>query len=278
MGVTMAHTARLPRAILGLALAVGSALALVIVQSPAAHAGENETIYSLVNDARWSQGSAGLVRNPALDAVAADWADALAAAGTLSHNPEYSNQIPSGWSSAGENVAQGHSGGAAMHEGWMNSDGHRANILGNFTDIGIAYLEAGGTTWGVEVFANYPGSVGPSASAGAVAPAAPEESAPVAEAPTVEPPVTVPAPASAPVPTDPPSSPSSRSYDASEFRQRDTATAGVLEGRALLSSRGSEDVDPQSSSALWALVLGSALVIGVAARRALLLVRSRRQA
>lgn len=67
--------------------------------------------------------------------------------------------------SAAENVAQGYSGEAAMHDGWMASPGHRANILGDFTDIGVAFLSAGGTTWGVQVFASYPGHTGPAAPA-----------------------------------------------------------------------------------------------------------------
>ena len=158
-------------------------LGLVVAKPSVAHAGETDTIYSLVNEARWSQGSPGLVRNPAMDTVAANWAGALAQAGTLSHNPNYSSQIPGGWVAVGENVAQGYSGGSAMHDGWMSSPGHRANILGKFTDIGIAYLEAGGTTWGVQVFANYPGTVTPAAPAAPAAAPAPAAAAPAAAAP-----------------------------------------------------------------------------------------------
>jgi Cysteine-rich secretory protein family len=177
----MTRTAhQLPRLLAAILLTMGVALGLVVVQPSAAHAAESDTIYTLVNEARWSQGFAGLVRNPAMDAVAANWATTLSQAGTLSHNPDYSTQIPGGWVAAGENVAQGYAGGTAMHTGWMNSPGHRANILGNFTDIGIAYLEAGGTTWGVQVFANYPGSIGPAAPA-AAALAAPVEAAPNAQ-------------------------------------------------------------------------------------------------
>jgi len=48
----------------------------------------------------------------------------------------------------------------------MDSPGHRANIMGDFTDIGIAFLTINGTTWAVENFAKYGASV--------PAPAAPE--------------------------------------------------------------------------------------------------------
>jgi len=33
------------------------------------------------------------------------------------------------WSTVGENVAQGHSSNSAVVKGWMNSAGHRKNIL-----------------------------------------------------------------------------------------------------------------------------------------------------
>jgi hypothetical protein len=142
--------------------------ALLAPATPAV-AAEPDTVYTLLNDARWADGQAGLVRNTALDQVAADWAAKLAASGTLSHNPDYASQIPAGWSNAGENVAEGQPDAGTMHAAWMASPGHRANILGSYTDVGIAFLSAGGTTWGVQVFATYPGHTGPaSPAAGAV--------------------------------------------------------------------------------------------------------------
>ena len=44
------------------------------------------------------------------------------------------------YSTVGENIAAGQTTAAEVVEGWMNSPGHRANILnGNFTEIGIGY-------------------------------------------------------------------------------------------------------------------------------------------
>ena len=44
------------------------------------------------------------------------------------------------YSTVGENIAAGQTTAAEVVEGWMNSDGHRANILNaNFTEIGIGY-------------------------------------------------------------------------------------------------------------------------------------------
>lgn len=168
-------------------VAVAVLLSLGMVAAPTlAHAGPAEDIHALVNQARWANGLAGLIRNPAMDQVAANWAAQLAQQGALSHNPDCASQIPGGWVAAGENVAQGYGSGAAMHDGWMSSSGHRANVLGDFTDIGIAFLSAGGTTWGVEVFAKYPGHAGPANPAPPPPAPAPEPEAPEPEAPEPE--------------------------------------------------------------------------------------------
>lgn len=171
------------------ALAVAGLVAVAALLLPAAPAvaAEPDTVYSLLNDARWADGQAGLLRNADLDQVAANWATRLAAAGTLSHNPDYASQIPAGWSNAGENVAQGQPDAGSMHAAWMASPGHRANILGAYTDVGIAFLSAGGTTWGVQVFASYAGHSGPAApAAGAVSGSQVEESPAAGEAPHAE--------------------------------------------------------------------------------------------
>ena len=144
--------------------------ALVLAPTASASASESGSIHSFINQARAAAELAPLNRDASLDQVAANWANQLAASGQLAHNAGYSAQIPGGWTNVGENVAQGQPTGAAMHDAWMASSSHRANILGAFTDVGIAFIAVGGTTWGVEVFATYPGS----------APAAPPPAAPAA--------------------------------------------------------------------------------------------------
>lgn len=45
---------------------------------------------------------------------------------------------------AGENIAMGYRSPSAVVDGWMNSPGHRANILnGNYTEIGVGYVSDG---------------------------------------------------------------------------------------------------------------------------------------
>ncbi len=161
----------------GLAALLLAASALLIPTASAAAAPADD-IYSLVNQARAANGQNTLARNGSLDQVAAAWAQQLAASGVLAHNPNYPAQIPAGWSRAGENVARGQVDANQMHNEWMASSGHRANILGDYTDVGVAFLVAGGTTWGVQVFANYP-------VAAAAAPPAADPA--TASAPAVEP-------------------------------------------------------------------------------------------
>lgn len=58
-----------------------------------------------------------------MDAVALGWANRMNENAAMSHNPDYSSQIPGGW---------------------MKSPGHRANIPGDVTDIGIAFIGVNG--------------------------------------------------------------------------------------------------------------------------------------
>lgn len=54
------------------------------------------------------------------------------------------------YSYAGENIAAGQKTAEDVMKGWMNSPGHRANILSeNFTEIGVGYVQGGayGTYW-----------------------------------------------------------------------------------------------------------------------------------
>ena len=51
------------------------------------------------------------------------------------------------YKAAPENIAMGQKTAAEVVKGWMESPGHRANIMnGNFTHIGIGY-DANGNYW-----------------------------------------------------------------------------------------------------------------------------------
>ncbi|WP_051191850.1 CAP domain-containing protein [Microbacterium luticocti] len=136
-----------------LALAA-TTITLAGVATPAS-ASTASTIVSLVNRDRAAQGFPALRESTALDAVAQRWAQHMADTATMSHNPNLSGQVPTGWRALGENVANGQPTPQAMEAAWMASPGHRANILGGYTDIGVGWVVVGGHTWGVQVFGTY---------------------------------------------------------------------------------------------------------------------------
>ena len=285
-GFVVARTAALVLgALLGSVLALGG--------SAPAQAYDEDSISALVNQARWDAGLSGLNRNAAMDAVALGWARQLAANGTLSHNPNYSSQIPAGWTGAAENVAQGYPTAQAVHNGWMNSPGHRANVLGGYTDIGIALLDAGGSTWAVEVFGAYPGSVGPAAPAPVVpAPVVPAPTAPAPGPSAAGPPAAVPAQTPAPAgegavstpspviapPSSPTVSPSpdpASAAPAEPSSESATAGASALARQAPNVDRAGAEGDASGGAILGVLLLALALAVLLAGAAALLLPGSR---
>lgn len=57
---------------------------------------------------------------------------------------------------SGENIAAGQKTPESVMNSWMNSPGHRANILnGNFNKIGVGEYEKDGTHYWVQLFAKF---------------------------------------------------------------------------------------------------------------------------
>ena len=62
-------------------------------------------------------------------------------------------QAGASYRSAGENIAYGQQSPAAVMEAWMNSSGHRANILGSqFSAIGVGAVEINGRYYWTQLF------------------------------------------------------------------------------------------------------------------------------
>lgn len=114
-------------------------------------------VYEQGNEVRYKNGQNGYAWDSRLAKVAAAWAKQQYVNGKMSHNPNYSKQIPSGWTRAGENVAAGYSYTQVM-AAWVASPEHYANLTRDYTSVGIGYYEANGKRyWAVE-FAKYPGT------------------------------------------------------------------------------------------------------------------------
>lgn len=104
-----------------------------------------------INSLRTANGLSPLQRDSSLDSRARDWSKRMADRNKLSHSNLSSLLGP--WSAAGENVGRGGSV-ESLFNALNNSSGHRANMLGDFTHVGIGLWRAGnGTLWTTHVFA-----------------------------------------------------------------------------------------------------------------------------
>jgi uncharacterized protein YkwD len=111
------------------------------------------TLVALVNGERAAAGLAPLAVDGGLAAAARAQAERMAAAGTVSHQ-DLAAVAGLGWSAVGENAAHGDDP-TGLHQAFMGSGGHRANVLGaTFTHLGIGVVVADdGSIWVAEVFA-----------------------------------------------------------------------------------------------------------------------------
>lgn len=120
-----------------------------------------QEVLRLVNIERENQGLSSLTLSSELTAVANEKARDMAEKNYFSHtSPTYGTpfqmlqQYGISYRAAGENIAAGQRTPDEVMQSWMNSSGHRANILNSsYTEIGIGYYEGGsyGTEW-VQLF------------------------------------------------------------------------------------------------------------------------------
>ena len=108
----------------------------------------------LTNEQRRKNGLAALQMDTQLSQVAQTKSQDMQKNGYFSHtSPTYGSPFDMmrdfgvSYRTAGENIAQGQRTPQEVVNAWMNSAGHRQNILnGNFTHIGVGY-EASGNHW-----------------------------------------------------------------------------------------------------------------------------------
>ncbi|MGP3981637.1 CAP domain-containing protein [Streptomyces sp. KR80] len=128
-------------------------------RAPAA-TGEAARIVQLVNQERSKAGCSPLTTNKKLTAAAQKYTDVMADTGVLSHTGPDGSQVSDRveregyvWSAVGENIAQGQPDAEAVMDAWMNSQGHRENILNcSFREIGIGVHKGDGGPWWTQDF------------------------------------------------------------------------------------------------------------------------------
>jgi uncharacterized protein YkwD len=122
-----------------------------LLPPPPSNGGSNSTleqqIIDLVNQERTSRGLAALKVNAALTSAAQHHAANMAKYNTMAHTlpqadlptvADRLNYYKYKFSWAGENIAWNFGSAQSVMTAWMNSAGHRANILNaNFTEIGV---------------------------------------------------------------------------------------------------------------------------------------------
>ena len=108
-------------------------------------------VIRLVNNIRQQNGLKPLTTNWELSRVARYKSQDMLDKGYFSHtSPTYGTPFEMmkafglSYRTAGENIAMGYSTPEAVVNGWMNSSGHRANILNaSYTQIGVGYVAKG---------------------------------------------------------------------------------------------------------------------------------------
>lgn len=111
---------------------------------------ESEVV-RLVNEIRVQNGLSALKENWELSRVARYKSQDMKDKGYFSHNsPTYGTPFQMmksfgiSYRSAAENIAKGQKTPQAVVNAWMNSSGHRANILNaSYTEIGVGYVRDG---------------------------------------------------------------------------------------------------------------------------------------
>ena len=112
-------------------------------------------VLRLVNEAREAEGRDPLKKHKQLSWSAREHALDIATSGNFSHDGWLDFIRASGFknSYAGENIAYGYSSPSSVMNAWLNSTGHRNNILNsNFRYLGIGCIYGRGSIWWVQNF------------------------------------------------------------------------------------------------------------------------------
>ncbi|WP_040339092.1 CAP domain-containing protein, partial [Candidatus Blastococcus massiliensis] len=128
--------------------------------APAPPAGGDRAaqVLALVNQERASAGCRPLSADGGLAAVAAAHSADMRDRGyfdhvSLSGLSPFDRADAAGVSARAENIARGQADPAAVMESWMNSPGHRANILDcSLTRLGVGIADGGGGPWWTQLF------------------------------------------------------------------------------------------------------------------------------
>jgi len=143
-------------ALAGLALALSVATPARAATPPPSDTDYSENrILTLLNSDRRAHGLPPVSRNAGADVIAQYSANIQAWYGRLAHNPNLANDVTErvgpGWSWAGENVGCG-ADADGLHVMWLQSPGHKANMMRAQDIVGIGSVYARGCLWATVVY------------------------------------------------------------------------------------------------------------------------------
>lgn len=151
--------------LLALATATITALAIAVAPAPEARATsitipENveqvSAVFDGINAYRASKGLQPLRFSPEIADVAQRWTDTMAETSSFRHSPDYAQQYPVGWTWAGEIIAYNSTRDPhTLVRQWINSAGHEALMVGDFTVMGVGVAFRDQRMYGTTNFARY---------------------------------------------------------------------------------------------------------------------------
>ena len=117
-------------------------LALLLLGLPAWNCSADTCadLFVLINQARIAAGVNSLTRDPQIDQLAADWAGVMAKKNSQEHRPLTKDLLNlHGWKNLSENIygpVAGPVSAKTIFQAWMESSGHRENLLRESTTLG----------------------------------------------------------------------------------------------------------------------------------------------
>lgn len=121
----------------------------LLAGSASADTGADEMAFvAKLNQLRAAHGQPALATRGELFDTARAWSARMAAAGSISHNPDLAHQAPSNWARLGENVGVGMDV-QSLHDAFVASPPHFRNMVdGAFDSVGVGVVRnAAGITY-----------------------------------------------------------------------------------------------------------------------------------
>ncbi|MGB5657797.1 MAG: CAP domain-containing protein [Acidimicrobiia bacterium] len=133
-----------------IAIVLIALVVMTMVTALPAHAGAEGDFLSRINASRSAAGLPPVSMHSDLVPDARSHSAEMMAAGQIYHSSNLAG-VASGWEALGENVGAGPSVDS-LHSAFMNSAGHRANILGDYNYVGVGVAGEGDVLWVTVIF------------------------------------------------------------------------------------------------------------------------------